>query len=531
MTYLDRRISLTCVMVAVLLRLTDAQNTESDTVWNCCEGDVLFLLDASGSISSYEYSRTLSFLSELLRPFALGPDQVRVGLLQVGTKPRLEFGFGAHSTQQSLQEALQNTRQIQGDTNTELALKLAQEEVLREGVPGGVRPGLPRVLVWLTDGMQPGDVEGPMAELREAGVAVLAVSTGHGNYQVLRKVVSPPLDSHLYFVDIDDMKIITKDLRDAIIEIIRAERLQVRDITTHSAVLQWRPVLSGDTGYYDIRFGPASTTGSIASQHGRSSGGTSTSTSGGQWRKLTRPGDSNFATLNDLKPGTSYKATLTPESNLEYVKPLSVSFTTLSVPNPPEALSPAVVTLSESGLNSIKVSWGPLQPDLVQRYQIEYGALPSGKVRVITIGRDRNSTVLRQLEPNTQYLVTVSAFYSSGQERAMSVRACTQEELPPLADLHLNTVGSDSVRVEWKGNAEGLKGYWVTWEGDSSSYAPPSSRYLPPSSLSTVLTDLPSDTRVCVSPVYGTAHGEGLCCTAHLHSEAEPRGDRFHGRA
>lgn len=241
---------------------------------------------------------------------------------------------------------------------------------------------------------------------------------------------------------------------------------------------------------------------------------------------LSRPGDSNFATLNDLKPDTAYRATLTPESNLDYVKPLSVSFTTLS-----EVLSPAVVTVSESGLDSVRVSWGPLQPDSVQRYQIEYGAIPAGKVRVTTVGRDRNSTLLTQLEPDTQYLVTVSAFHTSGQERAMSVRACTQEELPALADLQLNTVGSDSVRVQWKGKADGLKGYWVTWEGDSGSSGAPSSRYLPPSSLSTLLTDLPSSTRVCVSPVYRTARGEGLCCTARFYSDAETRGDRFLRRA
>lgn len=183
---------------------------------NCCEGDVLFLLDSSGSVSSYEYSRVLSFLSELLLPFSLGENQVRVGLLQVGTRPRLEFGFDTYDTQGGLQGALRSTKALRGDTNTEAALRIAKE-VLKPGVAGGARAELPRVLVWLTDGVKPGNVIGPMAELREAGVSVLVVSTGHGNYQVLRQVVSPPVEYHLYFVDIDDMSIITDDMRDAII--------------------------------------------------------------------------------------------------------------------------------------------------------------------------------------------------------------------------------------------------------------------------------------------------------------------------
>lgn len=184
---------------------------------NCCEGDLLFLLDSSGSVSSYEYTRMLAFLADLLRPFSLAEDQVKVGLLQVGTHPRLEFGFDAHSTQEGLQAALHGTRPLRGDTNTEEALRMVRDWVLVPGGRTGARAGLPRALVWLTDGVKPGDILGPLTALRESGVAVLVVSTGHGNYQVLRQVVTPPIENTLYFVDIDDMSIITEDLRDAII--------------------------------------------------------------------------------------------------------------------------------------------------------------------------------------------------------------------------------------------------------------------------------------------------------------------------
>lgn len=159
----------------------------------------------------------LAFLSELISPFSLGEDQVRVGLLQVGTKPRLEFGFDKYSTQSGLQAALKTIKPLRGDTNTVEALKMVKEWVLRPGKAGGARENPPRVLVWLTDGVKPGDVTGPMAQLRDDGVAMLVVSTGHGNYQVLRQVVSPPVEDHLHFVDIDDMSIITKEFRDAII--------------------------------------------------------------------------------------------------------------------------------------------------------------------------------------------------------------------------------------------------------------------------------------------------------------------------
>ncbi|KAJ8016638.1 hypothetical protein DPEC_G00009320 [Dallia pectoralis] len=508
----------TCMLIGGFLRSSFGQNTAHEAVLNCCEGYVLFLLDSSGSISSYEYSRMLSFMSELLLPFSLGKGQVRVGLLQVGNQPRLEFGFDVHNTQTSLQMSLRNTKPLRGDTNTEKALRMAKDLVLRPDVTGEPRSDLPKVLVWLTDGVNPGDVIGPMEELKEEGLAVLVVSTGHGNYQVLRQVVTPPVESHLHFVDIDDMSIITEDLRDAIIEILWADRLQVRDVSTDSAVLQWRPVLAGLKGNYEIRYGPAP-----SGDGGAGGPGTSPSTSGGQYQRIIQPRDSNTTRLTGLKPDTTYRATLTAESSLQVLKPLSVTFTTKS-----DVLSPAVVTVSDSGTNSVRISWGPLQPESVQSFQVEYSALPGGKLHTAHVGRGQNSTMLSNLQPDTQYLVTVIARHSSGQEKAMSVRVCTEEVRPALADLQLTTVGSDSVQVDWKASVDGLRGYWLTWEkqDDHGSTAPRSSLYLPPNLLSTRLTHLPPATRVCVSPVYQKTRGEGLCCTAQFNSDASAWGQR-----
>ncbi|XP_051517838.1 von Willebrand factor A domain-containing protein 1-like [Myxocyprinus asiaticus] len=504
---MEVRKALTCVFFSVFLWSGDAQDSVPDSVLNCCEGDVLFLLDSSGSVASYEFFRMVNFLSELLLPFSLGLEQVRVGLLQVGTEPHLEFGFDTYNSQQGLQAALKRTRQLKGDTNTVDALLMAWDQVLKQGVPGGARPDLPRVLVWLTDGVDPGAVQEPMARLREEGVAVLVVSTGHGNYQVLRDVVSPPAEEHLFFVDIDDISIITEDLRNAIIEIIRAERLQVKSVTTTTALLEWRPVLAG-TGYYDIQFGPVRTGGN----GGPGGSGTSPGTGLEPFKRITRPGDASSAHLIGLRPDTTYTVTLTPKANLDFLNSLSATFTTQPVSPPqPEVQTLSTVTVSESTTNSVRVSWGPLQPNLIQGYQIEYSALHTGQLRVINVSNRQNSTVLTNLYPDTQYLVTVSAKHFSGKERAMSVKACTQEVLPALSDLQLTAVGNESVQLRWKGSADGLRGYWVTWERGRSQR---STLYLPPNLLSTTLTHVPPSARVCVSPVYRTARGEGLCCTA-----------------
>lgn len=107
-------------------------------------------------------------------------------------------------------------------------------------------------------------------------------------------------------------------------------------------------------------------------------------------------------------------------------------------------MSPAVVSTSQSGETSVRVSWGPLQPETVTSYYIEYSALPRGELHTTTVARTKNSTLLRDLQPDTTYLVTVTARYASGMEKAMSVKVCTQE-----GELH----GENPVRL---GNQESI---------------------------------------------------------------------------
>lgn len=346
------------------------------------------------------------FLGSLLRPFSIGPEEVQVSVLQVSTQPTPEFGFSAHSSGESLQEALAGMRQLHGDTNTGAALGWARERAFERGT--GAREGVPRVLVWVTDGVSSDSVLQPMRELREEGVAVLIVSTGHGNYPELSAAASPPTDRHLHFVDVDAFDVITEELRGAIIDIIRAQRLSAVEVTSRSARLLWPALLSAGSGFYVLRFGPSQLD---PAQH----------------RSVTLPGSARSAPLTGLRPQTSYTATLTPESNLQYTAPLTVSFSTL----PEEPLSPARILISDSCPTSVRVSWGPVLPDSVEEFQVLFGPLPSGEARSVTVSRNQNSTLLQNLRPNTTYLVTVTAQYHSGRQRALSAKACTLEASLP----------------------------------------------------------------------------------------------------
>lgn len=180
------------------------------TVLRCSEGDIVLLLDSSGSVSNNEHLRLIKFTIDLLQPFSLGRGQMRVGLVQVGTCPKMEFGLDIHRNQASLQEALNSIQQLGGNTNTEAALRLVRC-VLNEAVEG-----VPKILLWLTDGTQPGNVGLWMTQFKAEGVSILAVTTVHGDYQALRDAVTPPVEYHLYYVDIEHIHVITNELREAI---------------------------------------------------------------------------------------------------------------------------------------------------------------------------------------------------------------------------------------------------------------------------------------------------------------------------
>uniref|UniRef100_A0A670JE96 von Willebrand factor A domain-containing protein 1 n=1 Tax=Podarcis muralis TaxID=64176 RepID=A0A670JE96_PODMU len=379
------------------------------------EGDLLFLLDSSGSVSYYEFSRVKEFIADLLKLFAFGPHDVQTGVVHISTTPTMEFPFDRYLSTGAVQHAIRSIQQVMGDTNTGKALSFAKD-MLFSG-KAGARADVPKVMVWVTDGFSTDDISQPMQLLKDMGVTVFIVSTGRGNYLELSAAASQPPEKHLHFVDVDDLTIITKDLRDS----IAAKRLRATDISTSSFRLIWPKFLTRETGYYVLEYAPT----------------------GDPRRKLTKQltGDHTSFLVSNLVPQTTYEVALIPESNERYMPPQTTRVTTLegktkkgggdSSPSRswssfPKPISPARVLISDSRPHSIRVSWAPT-PDSVSAYQVLYGPLPGNAVKLVEVDGSLNSTILDDLTANTTYLVTVSAIYKSGKEKALSAKACTAE--------------------------------------------------------------------------------------------------------
>ncbi|XP_074832003.1 von Willebrand factor A domain-containing protein 1 [Carettochelys insculpta] len=466
------------------------------------EGDLLFLLDSSGSVSYYEFSKVKEFIRDLLRPFTFSPSDVQTSIIHISTAPTMEFPFDRYVSTGAVQQAIRDTQQLMGDTNTGQALSYAKDKFFTD--EAGARPDVPKVLVWVTDGFSTDEISQPMQVLKDMGVTVFIVSTGRGNYLQLSAAASQPPEKHLHFVDVDDLPIITKELRDAIIDVIRAKRLRAVEITSSSFRVTWPRLLSSDTGYYVLEYAPT--------EHPE--------------RKLVKQvsGDHTSLFLSSLSADTTYEVVLIPESNVQYIPPQSTRVTTLE-----EEISPARVLISESRLHSFRVSWAPT-PESVGRYQVLYGPLPGSSAQLLEVDGTHNSTVVENLAPNTTYLVTVTAIYKSGKEKALSAKACTQEEISRVRRLRFEDMGPNTLKASWDSADGPVLGYRVRCRRQTG---PSSLLSVSPQVHSVLLTDLAAGTasKVCVKPVYRTQPGKGLCRVVHMQHATAAQGYKHRQRA
>ncbi|XP_007529572.1 von Willebrand factor A domain-containing protein 1 [Erinaceus europaeus] len=367
-------------------------------------GDLMFLLDSSASVSHYEFSRVQEFVGQLVAPLPLGPGALRVSLVHVGSQPHREFHFGQHSSGPAVQDAVRAATQRMGDTNTGLALAYAKEQMFAESA--GARQGVPKVLVWVTDGDSSDPVGPPMQALKELGVTIFIVSTGRSNLLELSAAASAPVEEHLHFVHVDDLHIIAQQLRTTILEAMQPQQLHASEVTSRTVRLAWPQLLTADSGYYVLELAGSSEPGSP--------------------RRQQLPGNATGWTWAGLEPDTNYDVALVPESNERFVRPQHLRVRTL--PEETEEAGPERIVVSHAKPRSLRVSWAPaLGPDVALGYYVQAGPLRGGAAQRLDVPAGHNSTVLQGLAPATAYLLTVTAVFRSGRERALSAKVCTPD--------------------------------------------------------------------------------------------------------
>ncbi|XP_001373512.1 tenascin-R isoform X1 [Monodelphis domestica] len=162
---------------------------------------------------------------------------------------------------------------------------------------------------------------------------------------------------------------------------------------------------------------------------------------GEQYHELVapkNPGPTTRATLTNLVPGTEYGVGISAIMDSQQSVPATMNART-------DLDSPRDLMVTASSETSISLIWtkasGP-----IDHYRITFTPA-SGMSSEITVPKDRTSYTLTDLEPGTEYIISVTAERGRQQSLESTVDAFTG--FRPITHLHFSHVTSSSVNITW----------------------------------------------------------------------------------
>ncbi|XP_054608796.1 tenascin-R isoform X4 [Dunckerocampus dactyliophorus] len=166
---------------------------------------------------------------------------------------------------------------------------------------------------------------------------------------------------------------------------------------------------------------------------------------GDQYEKVIVPrneGATTKTTLTDLLPGTEYGIGISAiRGDNQSTSGTMNARTGLDVPMD--------LTVMASTDNTITLVWGMVQGP-IDFYKVTFTS-SSGVSTELTVPKDETTTTLTDLEPGTEYTITVAARRGRQQSNVATIDAFTG--IRPVSHLYLSEVTSDSVLVAWSSPA------------------------------------------------------------------------------
>ncbi|XP_077409700.1 collagen alpha-1(XII) chain isoform X3 [Vanacampus margaritifer] len=162
--------------------------------------------------------------------------------------------------------------------------------------------------------------------------------------------------------------------------------------------------------------------------------------------------------------------------------------------------------VSDPTTNSLRVRWDPAEGD-VRHYRIIYKPVTGGDQIMLQESGLVTNAMLRELQPDTEYTVTVLPIYADVEGKSMSDNGKTKP-LGGVKNLQVTEPTTSSLKVTWEpaeGNVRQYRLFYVPASGGAEDMEQVSG-----GTTNTVLRNLLSDTpyTVTVVPVY--PEGEGL---------------------
>ncbi|KAI3365245.1 hypothetical protein L3Q82_010339, partial [Scortum barcoo] len=171
--------------------------------------DILFLMDGSYSVGKGSFERSKHYAVKVCEALDIAPDKVRVGLIQFGSTPRLEFALDSYTNKQELKKHMKKVSYRGGSTQTGLALKY----VLRKGFPRRPQlfhrgPDRHPLIRWEVTGQRGAggcaaqrDGCGPVCRGPALPQSLKNDFFLFSRWEELHSLATEPMESHVFFVE------------------------------------------------------------------------------------------------------------------------------------------------------------------------------------------------------------------------------------------------------------------------------------------------------------------------------------------
>nr|XP_023856480.1 collagen alpha-1(XII) chain-like [Salvelinus alpinus] len=212
-------------------------------------------------------------------------------------------------------------------------------------------------------------------------------------------------------------------------------------------------------------------------------------------------GDETTIVLPELFPLTTYRVMVAAEYQSGTGAEMKIDGTTK------EALgSPRDLQVFDETVSTMKLSWAAA-PGRVLQYRINFRPSAGGERKEVWVKGGNTNTLLKNLQPGTEYDLVVSARYSSGLGDPLEGKGTTLEELGSPKDLVTSDVTDTSFAASWTAAPGNVKMYRIRWK---SLYSDESGEKTVPGDVTnTVLDGLTPETLYQVSVVASYGRGDG----------------------
>nr|XP_034327350.1 collagen alpha-3(VI) chain isoform X2 [Crassostrea gigas] len=171
------------------------------------EADVVFLLDASGSVGSANFFQQINLVKTFVENSNIGPSNVQVSVVTFSTRVQEVFNLSRYQSKEALLSSMNTIKYSAGSTHTSEAILYAVQHSFTHAA--GDRPLVPNFLFVVTDGRStfPSNTTGAANLAHQAGIITFAIGIGSSvSRQELQDIATSP--QHVF--QVPDFNVLSK---------------------------------------------------------------------------------------------------------------------------------------------------------------------------------------------------------------------------------------------------------------------------------------------------------------------------------